>query len=158
MRHLLAASLISVAVAGCAWADGPPVNVHGKAQRSGVYCGGAAPPKSLVDHLAKPRVTTERFDVLRGKSGSTGKAFVSFMPDASGNFSIKLPPGDYCVIEAGKRDRPKNGYDKLIDASCEENFRNTCSLTWRIGPQDTDVSFTLSDMCQSPCYRGPLRP
>ncbi|MBS2030702.1 MAG: hypothetical protein JST54_22550 [Deltaproteobacteria bacterium] len=150
-----------LAVVACAStppaSDAPKFMVKGVAQRSGQYCGGAAPSPEMIKQAQTPRVTTERFDVLRGK-GADGELVTSFNPDTKGQFSVSLPPGDYCVTEAGKREVPKNGDGMYVDAACMKQWRASCSLVWHVDAKDIDGSFTLASPCFGPCYRGPMPP
>ena len=162
--RLLAAAFVALSFAGIARADGATergragsVTVHGRALRAGSWCGGAATTPQMMERY-KPRPTTARFEVLPGKTGSSAAPVVTFNPDANGEFSLSLPPGDYCVMEPGKTDKPKANYGQWVDAACMATWKKTCSVVWHVESKDTNVTFTLSDPCFGPCYRGPWPP
>ena len=74
--------------------------VTGKVTQTYSYCGGAAPPKDLLDEMATPvAFPGKRFYIRPGVTNNSNVKIVkSFTTAEDGSFSIQLAPGIYAVI------------------------------------------------------------
>ena len=68
------------------------------------YCGGAAPSDELIKELETPKPIA--FKKMFVKSGNVNKAnakvIKEFTTDSLGQFSLKLPYGQYCLVDEDK--------------------------------------------------------
>ncbi|MGY6560654.1 MAG: hypothetical protein ACXITV_00965 [Luteibaculaceae bacterium] len=117
------------------------------------YCGGAPPDAPILKELSTPKPLAQESFVIR--SGSVNKAeekiVASFTTDKQGEAFLSLPPGDYLIVEAYKKDRAF--FNKLLmDFEHEsENYSKVnveCLMQWLETPL---LTFTVEDT------REPLR-
>ena len=108
------------------------------------YCGGAAPPQSLLDRLATPQAFIN--DQLVFMEKSTKKAY-PFKTDATGHYTVSLPAGNY-ELHPEKRPNPQNyGYDTNCEAWLSTVFAE-CSLSKK--PLAQSKNFVINLPCD-PC-------
>lgn len=156
---------------------GKEKQVTGKVTHTAEYCGGAKPDKATLEELQKPKpLGGKKFFIRKGNKNSIKEPVVaSFVTDAEGNFSVLLPPGEYCIIESRK-------YDKEYVADIAKNYKKAganysaadlnCLKEWLAKPDavfnvnekgENKVEVVYHDPCSwnaTPCvqYTGPTPP
>ena len=145
--------------------------VSGKVTQTSPYCGGARPPKELLDRLATPvAYPNKKFYIRQGKVNSVkAKVIKSFTTDSAGEFSVQLAPGTYSIIQEEQLHKIKAvDYTKKYQV-----VDNKCLQEWWVKPyyllevKDNDIrqlNFNFHHRCyiagDIPCitYTGPLHP
>ncbi len=98
--------------------------ISGKVTQTFNYCGGAAPPKQILDKLAIPvPYSGKKFYIRAGKSNNLRSRIVSsFITGKDGEFSIRLSPGIYSIIQEEQLKKIKasdyNKTNQQIDEKC----------------------------------------
>ena len=143
-----------VLVAGC----GATGRISGVARVTPSFCSGHPPDPDDEADMQDVPIRTPLF-VYSGTSYTGGQPIATIMPRADGKFSIKLPPGQYCVItsEHSALDAP---IDSNADAPCVRTLRQRCEATWIVdakGARSTtvnsmDIVVPTSCSWQRPCY------
>lgn len=131
--------------------------VEGRAIVQDSHCGGARLTEEMVARLTRPAAKVE-FHVLRGEFASKRKEDAVFRTDASGRFSLKLPEGTWCVVQASrhaaspteerlaalKTIRPAPISEEGPNPDCLERISARCDKQLEVGPSDLrDVRITL---------------
>lgn len=146
--------------------------ISGKVTQTSSYCGGAMPTEEILQEMSKPVPYAGKvFYVRKGSVNNIKMPIVlSFTVNAKGEFSIDLPPGQYCLIqkEQVKTLNMKN-YKSTTDLQIDEN----CLKEWWAKPyyafqitdkNITDLKFNFYHACfvnsDIPCieYVGPMPP
>jgi len=172
-RLLCAVILMSAALIISSWIGvtlkkkiKPKFLVSGSIMQTLSYCGGARPPQAILDSLNTPKGIP--FGKLFIKSRNTNikslRIIDSILADSNGNFSIHLPPGDYCLVEEWKSrpfKLPLNDARHTVDSACFRNLYNTCDFKLRITNKNINhlkIVFHRACFYNQPCisYRGPL--
>jgi hypothetical protein len=142
--------------------------VTGSIRQTVSYCGGAEPTQQILDSCNTPRaVPYAKLFVKLGKT-NVGRAAVieTIKADAKGNFSVRLPPGSYCLVEEWKSKPfklPAISANKTVDSACLRNLYNTCDYELKITKKNishVEIIFHRTCSYNQPCisYRGPLPP
>ena len=148
--------------------------VSGKVIQTNEYCGGANPSEEIIEALRKEKpLPDKRLFVRAGTLNKiTRPVLQSFTTDAEGNFEISLPPGDYCVIEEGKKDQlkipdfskeneklpPAEAY-RLTSEECLRTWWRACDQTLRVKRQSLKgVVIRFHQRCNPPCITGGPQP
>ena len=135
------------------------------------YCGGAAPPKHLLDKLAVPvAYAGKKFYIRPGKTNSVKiKTIKSFTTNDAGEFSFRLSPGIYAIILEEQLHKIKAGDYTKQDQSVDEK----CLQQWWVKPyyvlevkgkNINRLNFNFHHPCfissDIPCitYNGPMPP
>lgn len=89
------------AVPGDSLNTGKLFTVTGMVTQTFSYCGGAAPPKQILDKLKTPvPYPGKKFYIRSGKINTVEAKIVrSFTTDSSGGFSVSLEAGLYSIIQ-----------------------------------------------------------
>jgi len=76
------------------------ITISGMVTQTYSYCGGAAPPREILEQLAEPKpFPNKKFHVIKGDTNTTShKIILSFTSDTAGNFSFQLEPGTYSIL------------------------------------------------------------
>lgn len=120
----------------------PRYAVKGEVDETYSYCGGAAPPQELLRNLARPvPVKAHAFDVYRGESAE-GDPFTSFTTGDDGEYSVPLPEGKWCVVEATRRVRPKVAPAGGADPVCWKAEAKRCDLRFEVSGKELTVPTT----------------
>lgn len=145
--------------------------VAGKVMVTEGYCGGMPPEPGVMEELQTPHPRPHlELLVRRGDKNIFGAGIVArCTTDAQGQFTMRLPRGEYCLVLAEKESgRPREMYkDEClhIDRGCDTQWLHRCDLSIRV--EDTAVtalSMLLHEKCFissfSPCitWTGPLVP
>mgnify|MGYP003489950140 CR=1 FL=1 len=145
--------------------------VSGKVTQSFLYCGGANPPRMVIEDLARPVAYPGKKFYIRAGSINNAKLKVvnGFTTDSAGSFSFRIAPGIYSIILEEQLVQPDvKKYEK-------QNLRlnRKCLDQWFIKPyyiievKDKDISdlnFHFLHRCfidsDIPCisYDGPMPP
>ncbi len=146
--------------------------ISGKVTQTSSYCGGAAPTQEMMENYNTPsKYTGKVFYIRKGRTNTTKQPIVlKFISDSSGNFSFKLPPGDYIIIQK-EQVKPLNfknirlGFQISLDKPClKEWWKKPFSI---LEVQEKDIqnlNFNFHHSCflpgDLPCrnYTGPLPP
>ncbi len=151
--------------------------IEGSVTQSGQYCGGARPTEEMEREARRPYpLAGFTLYLKRDTINNLDEAPIdSVVTDAEGHFEIKLPSGDYILVEALKVDR--KAYDKVVaKATAGSDFYapadQKCLDKWAVRPfmrftvVDQDMSMKTVNIfkrCFSnglPCsqYIGPYPP
>lgn len=136
--------------------------VSGKVWYVDPYCGGAAPPDGETSHTYE--AISKKIYVR--KKGSTAVIDSLTSSATFGEFSIKLPAGEYEFVEAWKTEplvMPKNSQYESWDTACYRNFYKTPDGTVTVNKENkSDVRIVIYRYCawRKPCcsYSGPKPP
>ena len=138
--------------------------VSGRVVQTSEYCGGAAPTEEMLESLRKEKPFPHKELFIRaGTLNKYSRPIVQkFTSDAEGSFKIALPPGDYCVVDASKKDElkipatakgnPKEGESR---AACLQKWYRACDKTLTVGKQNLKgVVIKFHHPCNPPCSTG----
>jgi hypothetical protein len=177
-RAALVVGLIALG-AGSAGADSNQLKrVAGKVTMSQSICrGGVAITQQDVDALPPPApIPGKEFLVVAGSEISGRKPAARFVTRNDGTFVTRLPPGQWCFFEAGRKPEPEppgqpaepprahplKAAGPNIDKGCLESERRRCDLVLAVKSdvKQADIRFTqrCPDVWAQPCYRGPMPP
>lgn len=147
------------------------VTVSGNVTQTYPYCGGARPPKEILEQLAQPKpFIGKKFHVITGEKNTEGrKIILSFTSDSSGNFSFKLPAGNYSIIldeQVAAPDSKKfTSQFVKMDETCYKDWWAKPYYLLEVGSANIKgLNFSFNHKCfiQSdiPClqYDGPMPP
>jgi lipopolysaccharide export system protein LptA len=75
--------------------------IAGKVTQTSSYCGGERQPKEMLENSSTPSAyAKKKFYIRKGLVNSTKNSIeFNFITDENGNFSFKLPPGTYSIIQ-----------------------------------------------------------
>ncbi|MBI3509953.1 MAG: prealbumin-like fold domain-containing protein [Bacteroidetes bacterium] len=149
----------------------PPNKGTGSISVSGIllvksdYCGGARPSDDLLNAPAQPTAGIKLY-VKTGSSNSDKCSIVdSVISDTAGKFQIDLAPGNYCFVEAWKKEKystPKNDQNSTYDTACYRKRYEECDYSIELNKPVGDAQIILQHHCPwtTPCvsYFGPLPP
>jgi hypothetical protein len=145
--------------------------VVGKVTQTSPYCGGAKPPKELLDQLATPvAYPNKKFYIRLGKTNNAKAGIIkSFTTDSTGSFSTQLVPGTYSIILEEQVHKINAGnYTKkyeVADNKCLQEWWAKPYYVLEVKNNNTDqLNFVFHHRCylsnDIPCitYIGPLHP
>jgi|SRR6185312_10749185 len=142
--------------------------VSGTIMQTVSYCGGAAPPQQILDSTNTPKpIPYGKLFVRSGKTNAEGKPVIeTIKADENGNFSVRLPAGNYCLVEEWKSrpfKLPANNENQTVDSACFRNLYNTCDYELHVTHKNISglrIIFHRGCPYNQPCisYRGPLPP
>ena len=106
--------------------------VSGQTTQTTSYWGGACPNKEILDAMRTPRAYPgKKFHVRKGNINTLATPIIiSFTTDDSGNFSFKLPPGTYSIIQDEQAKSIKSKDYKSQNISVDEK----CLKEWWAKP------------------------
>lgn len=142
--------------------------VSGKVVEMKEYCGGANPSEEIRDSLRKEKPYPNKELWIRpGTANGMTNPVLHFATDAKGNFRIRLPEGDYCIVEEQKKNEletPRTmkpgagepeGRNRASDPSVQECLRTwwgTCDKTLKVDREDLrGVTIQFHRACNPPC-------
>ena len=150
------------------------VTISGTVTETHQYCGGANPSEEILEAVRRPRPLA-KFE-LYVRSGSANAlaspVVLKFSSDANGNFQSALPEGEYCIIEAGKKDAlkvpdfteenrrlaktdPSAIPYSLTSPKCLTEWWHTCDKVLRVGKESQmGVRIEFQRGCRPPCVQG----
>ena len=151
------------------------VTISGTITQTHSYCGGAAPPRELIEELKTPKpLPGKKMYIIKGDTNTTGRDIIlNFISDENGNFSFQLEPGLYSVLleeQISAPDAKKYRTEtQSIDESCYNKWwaRPYYLLTVEAGAKPTTIkglNFNFHSRCfissDVPCleYEGPYPP
>jgi hypothetical protein len=158
-----------LAVAASAGAGAAKKRVTGKAERHTSVCGGgAAITQEQIDRLPPPEpMGGMAFLVVAGDQITAARPVARFVTRPDGTFTTQLPPGTWCVFDAGRKppDEPKTlqaPAKPSLDGGCLEAERRRCDLVLPVKSDVRDARITFTTRCSEPwaqpCYHGPMPP
>lgn len=139
------------------------------------YCGGAAPPRELIEQLNTPVPLAGKIIYLRkGKTNKLCKKTIELKSDANGEIASLLDPGFYAVVDDTKKDKAhyselRKRYSKpaehngAIDIDCLDEWIKTPHQVIEVTADQTRFQINFHQSCSwnsLPCvqYRGPMPP
>jgi hypothetical protein len=147
--------------------------VAGIITQTRAYCGGARPSEEMMKAYNTPKAWIgKKLYIRSGAENSTKrKVLHEITADSTGHFSVKLPPGIYCIIEKEQLKKlnteafrkKKSEYLKL-DEDCLKQWWGKCYTSFEVKDADkTDLIINFHIPCFTqgvPCmrYTGPLPP
>jgi hypothetical protein len=135
--------------------------------RSSVCGGGAAITREQIARLPPPAPVAGRaFLVVAGDQVTAARPAASFVTRADGTFTTRLPPGTWCVFDAGRRpseDRAAPAAPRAdTRADCLEAERRRCDVVLLVKADVRGAEITFTQRCSEPwnqpCYHGPMPP
>jgi hypothetical protein len=151
------------------------VTVHLKITQTSSYCGGAAPPRELIEQLNTPSALAGKVIYLRkGKTNNLCKKPVMLKSDENGEITTSLDPGFYAVVDDTKNDNvyyndlrkrfsePVLNYGEL-DINCLDSWLETPQQVIEVVSKKTQFQINFHQPCSwnaIPCvqYNGPMPP
>ena len=150
------------------------VTISGTVFETRQYCGGANPSEEILEAVRRPRPLANYELYVRSGSANAlaNPVLLKFISDANGNFQIALPEGEYCIIEAAKKDALKvpdfTGENRklakidpnaipysLTSPKCLTEWWQTCDKALRVGKEkQTGVRVEFHRGCHPPCIQG----
>lgn len=147
--------------------------VSGTVTHSGSYCGGASPTWEMEAEAARSKPYSGKWLYIKpGDTNLMETPFIdSVMTDEEGRFSVKLPPGEYCMVAAEQRNRDifnrytdPRGYLRA-DSACMETWWGKCLQQFTVTESELNgVDIHFYHPCYVPpgipClhYHGPIPP
>ena len=143
---------------------GKEYTVSGNVMLTRSYCGGAAPSQEMLDNLRIP-IPFEGLKVhaRQGTANDLKKPLLrTTTTDANGNYSFKLPAGEYCIIydERAKLPDTKNFEANYLvyDQACFVEWVKACDATVKVTDANVSApSFTLRQPCMKSYYSNCIR-
>ena len=145
--------------------------VTGKVTQTFSYCGGAVPPKQVLDKLKAPVAYPEKKFYIRAGSLNNieNKILESFVTDSSGEFSVQLAPGIYSIILEEQLNRIRiSDYvtkNQKADEECLHEWWSRPYYLLEVKDENINqLNFTFHHVCfvsaDIPClqYTGPALP
>lgn len=129
--------------------------VSGKVTQTFAYCGGAAPPKQILDKLAIPvAYVGKKFYIRAGKTNNTKARIVtSFTTGNDGEYSFRLSPGTYSILLEEQVKKIKaadyNSANQQVDEKCLHEWWMKPYFILKI--KDTDIKL-LNFNFHHPCF------
>ena len=150
------------------------VQVSGTVFETREYCGGANPSEEILEAVRRPRpLANHEMYVRAGPTNALkNQVLLKFTTDEKGNFQIALPAGEYCILEAGKKNalkipdfteenrklaktEPAAIPYSLTSPNCLTEWWQTCDKVFRVGKKNqTGMRIELSRGCHPPCVQG----
>lgn len=145
--------------------------VSGSVRQTSSYCGGANPPKELLQQLATPMpYPGKTFYIKKGAVNDlTMPVVTSFTTDSNGHFSTRLPAGTYAILvkeqltEINAADYQTNTLS--VDKECLAAWWKKPYYLLEIKQQEVaSLNFVFHHRCyissDIPCitYHGPMAP
>ena len=129
------------------------------------YCGGARPSEEIL-HPKPLAVHGIKLYIRKSSVNSVANAIIdSVVSGFDGGFSLQLPAGTYCFIEAAKSGPikiPVNDQFNSYDTACYRKTYSTCDYSVDVKSNVSAVKIVLDRHCpwNRPCvqYKGPLPP
>ena len=150
------------------------VQISGTVFETRQYCGGANPSEEILEAMRRPRPLANYEMYVRASSVNAlaSPVLLKFTTDANGNFQIALAEGEYCILEAGKKDAvripdfteenrklaktdPAATPYSLTSPKCLTDWWQTCDKVLRVGKENQKgVRIELRRGCHPPCVQG----
>jgi hypothetical protein len=140
--------------------------VSGSIMQTLSYCGGAAPTRKILDSYNTPKgIPFGKLFIKSGLMNIEGAPILhEITADSNGNFSIRLPAGNYCLLEEWKSKPfklPLNNVNQTVDSACFRNLYNAPDFNLKVTNKNIHhMQFIFHRACSNnqPCvsYQGPL--
>lgn len=134
-------------------------SIRGKVETSGYYCGGAPPPRRVIENAKRIRPYVDyKIYVIEGKRNKRGAVIIdSTMTNVDGHFRLNLLPGEYVLLSSDQIDRElikmclNNEDIEITDFDCLEEWwqKGLRRLVVKDMPQN-DVNFHIQKQCFLP--------
>lgn len=165
--------VLALSMMACAFSRSPrkpavaltDFTISGAVLETSDYCGGAAPSPDQLHPTPLGKQGVKLY-IRPGKTNNWKTGLVdSIVSGLNGVFSISLPPGDYCIVEASKKGMPvvpeNNPFSQWDSACYMENYQQ-CDYSLNVSGNMENVKIVLTRHClwTTPCmsYNGPLPP
>ena len=119
--------------------------ISGVVTQTSSFCGGMPPRKEVLQELrsSKP-FSGKKLFVKKGKINSLNKSVIKELTtDSSGNFSLSLPAGIYCIVEEYKTKKSDKSAKSLKKRKCMEKQWSCCDYTFRL-PDDKNKTIKIN--------------
>jgi hypothetical protein len=169
MRPLTCLLLVSLACAHAdgAGADGPPPGQQAQPvsglllESTPGWCGLGIAPRVLGFRRVRP--SRARLVVHPGNRNLEAAAVASVQPSVDGQFSVRLPPGEYCLVEADRHGPlpPELLPPATVSASCWKQRWERCLASFRVEDAPVALGYLLIvHHCpfDEPCIEGAPQP
>lgn len=160
----LALALLALAIGACAASSNKApreirtgnVLVSGLHIRIRAYCGGPALSSQEIDAISTPRPDTGHTPmyVRRGATNTPSPIVYEMVPDSSGHFEARLPPGIYCIVrdDAMRPTYPEVPKGHTVDKACIDREWAKC---WAVVYAGTERTTGLELVTQERCGHHP---
>lgn len=157
--------------------EGKDVEIQGKVMVREPYCGGAEISPEEMSQISQPRpLPGKKLFVRKGNKNNINEPVVTtFCADAAGNFTLHLPPGEYCIVDTLKHNKKyieqiarkykkASTYYSAADKNCLKNWLSTPDAIFTVKEgAENKVEVIYHRPCDwntVPCiyYDGPLPP
>ena len=144
------------------------IEISGKILTTKSYCGGAPPSQQTVDRINTPKPHKNAvFYIKKGQiNNSETPVFEEVKTDLNGNFNIKIPKGNYILLNSSQANRDiideKMENIRIVDEVKLNEWWENGIVT--ISAQDTKLDTVFHKNCDIPLavpylkYTGPPRP
>ncbi|HWY38174.1 MAG TPA: hypothetical protein VNY73_06415, partial [Bacteroidia bacterium] len=148
------------------------LHVSGKVWQTHEYCGGARPSPEMLERITTARpLANKKCYVRKGHVNNLKEPVVAtFVSDTGGNFSVKLPPGNYCIIDEKKLNRDfveeiarmhkkADEYNDAADLNCLKSWLTAPDAVFTVKKGENKIEVTYHFPCSwnsTPCvtYHG----
>src|SRR5574337_1247725 len=116
----------------------PKYTITGTVLEKHDYCGGAVPSPDQLHPKPYPEANAILY-IKKGNSNTSLKIVDTVRADAQGKFSVQLPAGDYCFVEAWKKGKlvmPKDDQYNKWDTACYRKNYTDCDFRLQVTKND----------------------
>jgi hypothetical protein len=147
--------------------------ISGHITQTHAYCGGARPSEEMLKSYTTPKpFPGKKLYIRSGTENSLKKKVLrEVIADSAGHFSLRLPPGTYCIIQeeqVKKLDpehfRQKANKNLKLNEECLKQWWDKCFMTFEVkdaDKSDLNINFYIPCFTEGiPCmqYTGPMPP
>jgi hypothetical protein len=152
-RAAWAVGLVALGAGAAVASSTAMLRVAGRATMHHSLCtGGIRVTPEMVEQLPPPEpVGAREFLVVAGDQITTARPAARFATRADGTFVTRLPPGHWCIFDAGRKLEPDAPTLTVgVDAGCMESYRRRCDLALAVKKDVKDAQIVLTQPCPQP--------
>lgn len=142
--------------------------IYGHVTQSSDWCGGMAPGPEFDEEQRNPPpyIGLKLYIKCGGVNRESSKIYKTVITDSAGNFKLKLPAGNYIIMQAEKLKKPtipKDDQYSKWDSACIIRYWQNGDYKLNVNDKSNKkISFDIRQHCDwnQPClnYSGPLPP
>jgi hypothetical protein len=129
--------LFSFLIFSCSTSSTTNQNITGKIENNSDYFGGANPPQFIIDELQVYKPTSNELFYVRNALNYAPytPTITSFITNATGNYVLNLPAGNYAITSEEKYEYEQN---PIVPTDCD--FLKTPDFFLTISPNQQNYS------------------